>query len=130
MDWSVGASKVGDRAAYPACPIINAGQGLAQCMWCLPSLVVEEAILSSPELVSGRYIHLCWLWDHRLSSGCGRALVRTSSVDMGHRALCSEPQLCLTLVSALLSHVVVHVVHNAPAAHNGRFAAPVNWVPR
>jgi hypothetical protein len=87
----------------------------------------EEAILSSSELVSGRHIHPCWLWDHRLS---GRALIRTSSIDIGHRALCSEPQLCLTLVSALLSHVVVHVVHNASAAHNGRFVAPVNWVPR
>lgn len=79
MGWSVGASKVEDRATYPACPLINAGQGPARCMWCLPSLVVEEAILSSPEPFSGRYIHLCWQWDHRLS---GRVLVRTSSVDI------------------------------------------------
>ena len=127
MGWSVGSSKVEDRATYPAYPLINAGQGPARCMWCLPSLVVEEAILSSPEPFSGRYIHLCWQWDHRLS---GRVLVRTSNVDIGHRTLCSGPQLCLTLGSALLSHVVVHVVHNASAAHNGRFAAPVNWVPR
>ena len=127
MGWSVGSSKVEDRATCPACPLINAGQGPARCMWCLPSLVVEEAILSSPEPFSGRYIHLCWQLDYRLN---GRVLARTSSVDIGHRTLCSGPQLCLALGSALLSHVVVHVVHNASAAHNGRFAAPVNWVPR
>jgi hypothetical protein len=80
-DCSIDATKVGDRAAYPACSLVSAGHDPARCIWCLPPVVEEEAVLSSPELLSRRYILLRWQWGHRLNN---HDLVRASSVDIDH----------------------------------------------